>query len=160
MSTKLLVISDSHGREDLVRRVCELHSDADILLHAGDGASDLSAARADGMKVYSVKGNCDLMELGLSREKMIMCEGEGILLCHGDAYGVKTSLVPLQRAALSRQASIAVFGHTHEPLEKHIPLESGELLHLFNPGSLRLYSYGLIQIKDGSILFSHGRLKA
>lgn len=163
MNKKILVISDSHGRADLVRRVCDMHPDADMLLHAGDGVLDISAAgiNADGMTAYAVKGNCDFMRSEHPSELLIpVSDSEKIFLCHGNAYGVKTSLVNLRLAALSKGANIAVFGHTHEPLEKHIPLDNGEFLHMFNPGSLKLYSFGLIQIKDGNILFSHGKLKA
>ena len=41
---KILVISDLHGREDLLRRVLLLHSDRDGVIFLGDGTRDIDPA--------------------------------------------------------------------------------------------------------------------
>ena len=35
---KIIVVSDSHGREENLKRVIEMHRNADVFLHLGDGA--------------------------------------------------------------------------------------------------------------------------
>ena len=59
--TKLLILSDSHGSTDAVRRILTAESDADAVIFLGDGLHDLEKAltATPKMRVYSVAGNCD-----------------------------------------------------------------------------------------------------
>ena len=72
---------------------------------------------------------------------------------------MKSSDLGLLRAAKISHADIVVFGHTHIPCEKRIEREGDSPLYLFNPGSLKLGSFGLIQINNGSVIFSHGTVR-
>jgi predicted phosphodiesterase len=90
----------------------------------------------------------------------ITLSGKKILFTHGDLYGVKYGMDGITSLARENGADIALFGHTHIPLERYI--SDGERpLYLFNPGSAGApyrcpTSYGIIQISDKGVLFSHG----
>ena len=159
MNVKILVFSDSHGSKDRVRRVCDMHKDADYILHAGDGVHDLSFVKDTGAKRICVCGNCDFFTNDISDEEHIRIEGYSFYVCHGDAHGVKSSDIGLLRAAKISHADIVVFGHTHIPCDKRIERDGESPLYLFNPGSLKLGSFGLIQINNGSVIFSHGTVR-
>ena len=67
-------------------------------------------------------------------------------------YGVKYDLDTLAEAAAARGAEVALFGHTHIPLEE----QRGTVL-LFNPGSCgRCYTgpdtYGVLTLAGGRVL--------
>jgi predicted phosphodiesterase len=86
-------------------------------------------------------------------------------MLHGHTRGVKSGLESAIYAAAEREADVLLFGHTHELEDKYMP-EGGTLkkpLRIFNPGSLgSSYDgrghFGLIQIKGGQILTSHGKI--
>ncbi|MBR6681043.1 MAG: metallophosphoesterase [Clostridia bacterium] len=167
---KLLILSDTHGRSDRVIRVLKLHADADAILFLGDGISDMARSGADIGRLFCVRGNCDTFSLGsniYSPDELSLCfDGYNILMMHGHSHGVKSGLERAMEYAAAKGADVLLFGHTHTPLEKYIPANSDNErpMYLFNPGSLGAgrggtSSYGLIQIKNRHILFSHGSLK-
>ena len=158
MSVKILVLSDSHGRRSTLKRICDMHKDADYIFHAGDGVFDLSAAFGMKAKRVCVCGNCDCFANDIDDDRTVTIEGFKFFLTHGDNYGVKGSLERIENKAFNSHIDVAVFGHTHKPLERCIPYDDGKYLYLFNPGSVREGSFGLISIKDGFILFSHGNV--
>jgi len=159
MSVKIIVLSDSHGKREYVRRICEMHRDADYIFHAGDGVFDLVVAHGMKAKRVCVCGNCDCFAGDIADEEKTVIEGITFFLMHGYNYGVKMSLERLESKARNVHADVVIFGHTHNPIEKCIPCDDGKYLYLFNPGSVREGSFGLISIKNGSILFSHGNVK-
>ena len=167
---KLLVMSDSHGASINVIRALRLHSDADVAIFLGDGAADF-LERKDAypnIAFLAVSGNCDIgvgAAYGLSASEQITLEGKRIFYTHGHVYGVKGGVGAFVSAARSRGADIALFGHTHQPLERYIPAdEEGSALYLVNPGSIGgrgsdgKCSYAVITIRDGDILVSHGKV--
>ena len=88
-------------------------------------------------------------------------------MTHGHKYGVKRGIEVAAEAAIRKGADLLLYGHTHVPMEKYIP--QGETvgdvilpkpLRIFNPGSLgdSEGSFGVIEIRGGSILMSHGRI--
>jgi predicted phosphodiesterase len=86
-------------------------------------------------------------------------------MLHGHTRGVKSGIGEAISAAVQRDADILLFGHTHQPLEKYIPVEDsteGEILkkplRVFNPGSLGSGSFGLIDIRGKDVLMSHGSI--
>ena len=151
--TKLLILSDSHGSTQAVRRILAAEKDIDAVIFLGDGLHDLELAltEAPKMRVYSVAGNCDFGALepldGLAAFDSVV-----IFYTHGHMYGVKYDLDTLAEAAAARGAEVALFGHTHIPLEE----QHGTVL-LFNPGSCgRCYTgpdtYGVLTLADGRVL--------
>ena len=169
---KILIVSDIHGRGDLLCELLELHRDREGLVFLGDGIRDIfTDVTADGRKWFSgVAGNCDWMSLSslqdYPEETAIYADGYKILLMHGHTRGVKSGIEKAAVYASKSGADILLFGHTHKPLEKYIPEESKmdgyvfpKPLWIFNPGSLSEHSYGLLQIKNKQLLFSHGSIK-
>lgn len=159
MSVKILVLSDSHGSRNLLKRICDMHRDADWIFYAGDGLSDLGYATS-GMtaKCIRVCGNCDFFRKDVADSALVTVEGFCFFVTHGNMYGVKNSLDRLREETAKACADVAVFGHTHIPAEICIPLKKRKYMYLFNPGSVSEGSFGLISIKDGDILFSHGNV--
>ena len=169
---KILIVSDIHGRGDLLCDLLELHRDRDGLVFLGDGIRDIfTDVTANGRKWFSgVAGNCDWMSFSslydFPEETFISADGFKILLMHGHTRGVKSGIEKAAVYASKSGADILLFGHTHRPLEKYISEESeidgyafSKPLWIFNPGSLSEHSYGLLQTKNGQLLFSHGSIK-
>ncbi|MBR7185036.1 MAG: metallophosphoesterase [Clostridia bacterium] len=163
---KLLVLSDSHGRRDAVRRVLDLHADADALIFLGDGLRDLPDALP--MPLHAVRGNCDsaIFDLPSAPDEQTLClGGRRIAALHGHTRAAKAGFGRLLALGVEQNADIVCFGHTHAPHEQYIP--AGETffgqplarpLYLFNPGALLDGRFGLIELRPGGILLSHGQL--
>ena len=179
MTRKILVFSDSHEKCEYMNKAIEMNSDADLTVHLGDGASDLSRTLPDncvGSYVF-IEGNGEYYGwIGVDRRyrpqrsAMVEFEGKKIFMTHGHLYDVKFGLEKLISRAYADGADIILYGHTHVPLCKYIP-EGTELdfvgktdrpMLIFNPGSIGQgieYSFGLLTFKDGEVLPSHGRIK-
>lgn len=173
MIEKYVIFSDVHGRRDRVQELLARHRDANGFLFLGDGLCDLdeSLFAANGCALVCVRGNCDVFALDTPEETMLDLGGVRLLLTHGHRYSVKSGLARALAVASKRGADALLFGHTHLAEEKYFP--EGELLAdgtslarptwAFNPGSLGeprdgKPSYGLLQIRNGQMLFSHGTL--
>ncbi len=159
---KLLILSDIHGRNDLLVQVMEREADADNILFLGDGLEEMNRWQQQhpGHRVYAVRGNCD--EAYAPAEALAAFHGFLFFYTHGHHYGVKSSLEMLSEAAAARGAQVALFGHTHAPL--HTTLNG---IELFNPGSIQLAawadgfgsSYGVITVTpEGELHCEHRRV--
>ena len=157
---KCLCFSDSHGNSYNIRRALNIHPDAEVVFFLGDGLFDLEPFVRDRSRAYlAVRGNCDtsavLGDQLVKATDEINILGKKIVFTHGNLYGAKSSLDSLIYLAREREADAVLFGHTHSPLEKYI---SDFEVYLFNPGSIGAGDYGVINITDSGILFSHGRV--
>ena len=164
----LLIVSDSHGRYERLESLLEMHKNVDALIFLGDGLLDLDRAgvRDYPFTVFSVRGNWDsgrgsITAMRAKDEITFTFEGIKFFALHGHTKGVKSTLVNAIYAAEQNEADVLLFGHTHEPIDTY--LSQGEYnlnkpLHIFNPGSLANYSYGLCEIRNGQFLFSHGTI--
>ena len=163
---KIIVLSDSHGSSFDILKALKKHPAADAAIFLGDGADDffLNKPRFPDIAFLAVLGNWDIGrgdKYGLRAAEEITLEGKKIFFCHGNTYGVKWGLGNIISAAKSRGADIALFGHTHAPLEKYIPAdEAGGALYLVNPGSVGRdsHTFAVITVKDGNVLVSHGKV--
>ena len=156
---KILVFSDSHGSYSRLLRAAEAHPDANMYIFLGDGLRDadrLFDEKRD-IPAVAVKGNCDIAGVGFYDkyldEQTLDLGGVRIFCCHGHKYGVKSSELSLWCRAREKEAQLALFGHTHTPLERVY-----EGVRLFNPGSVSLGSYGVIYIENGSVVASFGKV--
>lgn len=158
---KYLIFSDSHGATLNMRNVIDAHiADLDGVIFLGDFFRDAETLQVyyPNLKIHAVAGNCD----GMTRfkEEILDLGGVSVLILHGHTMSVKSTLVPLEAYARKCGVDIAMFGHTHVRYEKYIPGEKG--LWLFNPGSISRplegeeQSFGLLTVKDGQFLLSHG----
>ncbi|NVN90340.1 MAG: YfcE family phosphodiesterase [Desulfuromonadales bacterium] len=105
--------SDTHGNYPLLFHACELAAPFDAVIHLGDGGDDADLiARVLGINVISVAGNCDLGSPA-PRERIWECEGQRLLLTHGDRFGVKFGLSQLEQRGIEVGAHAVLFGHSH-----------------------------------------------
>ncbi len=174
---KILVLSDSHGRSDLLSRAVELNRDADVLLHLGDGYRDVEYSGFPEEKCFFVRGNGEdwltLAGNDIPRERLMDIEGIKVLMLHGHKpYNVKypADFERMIAYAAEKDADILLFGHTHGKYNKTFTegtLVCGKTLAknitVFNPGSIgepryELSSFGVLTIRDGVPLLSHGEI--
>lgn len=138
-----------------------MHADtSDYAIHLGDGAYDFleMAPLYKNLRFVAVAGNCDKALSTQAPASLVLdIDNVRLFLCHGHKHGVKFGTARLIKNAAAEGADIALFGHTHKAYEKYIPdAKGGRPIRLFNPGAAVTGSFGLIEIKDGSILMSHG----
>ncbi len=145
---RILVVSDSHGDVFSLRLAIERQSKAALLIHLGDGEDDLAAcaAVAPGLKRVQVRGNCDFGS-HTPPTATEFAAGKKIFCTHGYAERVKYGDYELKAAARRQNADIALYGHTHVPVNYY---EDG--LYIFNPGSLHCGDYGVIDITAAGIV--------
>lgn len=145
---RLLVLSDSHGRSNLLIDAVELHPEADAVIFLGDGERDveLLGKLHPEIKLYAVCGNCDFNS---SLPSFLLEKFGGVIVyaAHGNNEAVKYSLDLLRQKAMTCRASIALYGHTHVPDTKY---ENG--IWFVNPGSAATGRYAMIDITDKGIM--------
>lgn len=137
---KVLIISDTHGRNHNILNTLNYVGPVDILIHLGDlgGGEDYLSEIAQ-CPVELVSGNNDFYG-GLPREKLITVGKYTIMLTHGHRYGVNYNTNDILEAGERNKADIVMFGHTHVPL-----IDLSHEVWLINPGSLALpRQYGRI----------------
>lgn len=150
---KVLVISDTHGKDENFNRVWEKEKPVDYILHCGDveGRAEYIRNKTPG-PCCIVAGNCDfpgelppLAEFDLA--------GHHLLMMHGHRQGVRQGFEGILRAARLHEAQIVCFGHSHVPV---LSWEEGVLL--CNPGSLtyprqpsHLPTYIVLQVTEEKI---------
>lgn len=128
---KILVVSDTHGRDRELETAVEREAPFDKLIHCGDveGREIFIEALAD-CPCCIVAGNNDFF-CDLPREQEITIGGKKALVTHGHYYGVSIDLSGIADEARSRGCEIVFFGHTHKPV---VAQKNGVLV--INPGSL------------------------
>ena len=171
---ELLVLSDSHGKSDRIAEAFSRNKLVDYVIFLGDGLRDLDRVDFGNTPVISVRGNCDVFGFSLYDNlptELILNMGEyTLMIAHGHTLGVKQDIESAAARAAASGADILLFGHTHTRLDKYFP--AGERigdfitkkpLRLFNPGSIGspaagAPSFGIVGIRNGYILTSHGEL--
>lgn len=152
---RILVLSDSHRHiANLVEAISNEPS-AEIVYFLGDGTYEMDEVTEifKGKKMFiTVRGNCDFIDT------VPLCDIRSIDTCkiyasHGAVENVKLSLVGIKQEARKNECNLALFGHTHEKLYSY---EDG--LHLFNPGSIKNGSYGVIDITENGVMCFHKNL--
>lgn len=173
---KLVVFSDVHGRGDRVTQLIKLHRTADAFLFLGDGIRDLPDESCFSPScLVGVRGNCDFSwgrssDFSFSNELLLNFGSYTVMMTHGHLLDVKSGIDRAVQYATKRGANVLLYGHTHVAEERYLPEGTefeGTILSkpmwILNPGSLGaprngVPSYGLIQIRNGQILLSHGTL--
>lgn len=128
---KVLIVSDSHGKNTQLDWVLKRVSPIDMLIHLGDleGSEDYIEAIAE-WPYELVSGNNDYFT-DIEREKMIKIGSYQVLLTHGHRQQVYSGTDTIKKWAKEKGADIVMFGHTHMPL-----LEIEEDITVLNPGSI------------------------
>lgn len=124
---KLVVVSDSHGRNDLLYDLQLQHPDAQAFLHCGDVESD-----AESFPGYLiVQGNNDYY-YDLPAERILSFGEHRILLIHSHQFPYRKREERMLAYAKERGCDIICYGHTHVADNRKV---NGILL--LNPGSLK-----------------------
>lgn len=142
------VMSDTHGRRPLMRRVAKKMTEehgAAIILHLGDDYADAEELQLLGYRVLAVPGLwCDEYQNSRVRNTLVeRIDGVSIAMAHADKdWG------PREKAA-----DIVMCGHTHRAAVSRV----GKRLFV-NPGHLKsehdrgeLASYAIIRIDKSQI---------
>ena len=128
---KVLIVSDTHGKDENLEAAVYKEAPFDLLIHCGDveGREIFTEALVD-CPCCMVSGNNDFFT-DLPREEQIELCGKRILVTHGHYYGVSMGHEEIVEKTKARDCDAVFFGHTHKPVIEEI---DGVLA--INPGSL------------------------
>ena len=151
---RIVIISDSHGDMENVRRIFRKETNVDMVIHLGDilGQDELLKDICK-CKTVVVKGNCDIVTENNIYE-IIEVDNNKIFATHGHNYGVDYSIDTLCNVAEGNNCNIAMYGHTHVPDNS---LYRG--MYVVNPGSVsrprqlnRKPTYAVMKVaEDGKV---------
>ena len=128
---KVLIVSDTHRRNENYIKVLERVSPVDMVIHCGDiEGSEYLIAESAGCPVQMVVGNNDFFS-DLPREKEFHIGKYKVWLTHGHNYYVFMSNENLKHEARMRGVDVVMYGHTHRPV---VDIEDDIIA--VNPGSL------------------------
>lgn len=128
---KILIVSDTHRRNENFFRIVEKVGPVDLVVHCGDaeGSEDILQKVAD-CPLQIVQGNNDFLSR-VPKEKDFMIGNYKVWLTHGHNYYVSMNYEIIKREARDREVDIVMCGHTHKPI-----VDISNDLTLVNPGSL------------------------
>ena len=146
---KILVVADTHKNFEVLDLCVKKNTDADMLIHLGDGEHEFHDIQSlyPQMPMVYVLGNCDFGNH--SEVHVAKVGGYRIFCCHGHTLGVHDGLDTLAAMAKQNKCNIALYGHSH--------LYKTELVngvYIMNPGSLdsprnrNKPTFGLIELTD------------
>lgn len=155
---KLVVVSDSHLRPNILKNIKKMQPDADYYIHCGD--SELRKKALDGFLV--VEGNHDHSN-EFDKEIELEIEGVKFFIVHGHEQGIHNiyqkdykDYIKAQKKFVkyceAKKPDVVLFGHIHRYID-----EVYNRIHYINPGSLAysrdwgLATYCVILVEDGNI---------
>lgn len=128
---RILVISDTHRKDDNVEKILKKEGSFDRVFHLGDvEGSQKKLTRMVKCPIDMVAGNNDMLG-DLPKEKELELCGHHILLTHGHYYYVSLDTGMLGNDAGARGFDMVFYGHSHRP-----KIEERGGVTLVNPGSL------------------------
>lgn len=128
---RVLIVSDTHRRNDNYFKVLENLDPFDLVIHCGDvEGSEYTISEAAGCAVMMVSGNNDFFS-SLPREIETNIGKYRVLITHGHTYYVSMNNDFIKQDAMERGFDIVIYGHTHKPV---VQIETG--IMAINPGSL------------------------
>lgn len=128
---RILVLSDSHGREDNMLRAVEKTAPG-LIIHLGDCVRDTDCLESayPSIPLWRVRGNCDfgsqMPESGLEE-----VDGVRIFFAHGHRHNVKINMDSFCNSVCFSGARLGLYGHTHRARWNQI---GG--MEILNPGSI------------------------
>ena len=128
---RILIVSDTHGKNRNLEELMEQLRPIDMLIHCGDseGSEDYIRRLAD-CPVHIVAGNNDFFS-ELPKEDEFCIGNYDVLITHGHYYYISMGTEMLKEDARARGFNLVMFGHTHRPY-----LEQDQDITILNPGSL------------------------
>ena len=128
---RILIISDTHRKDENVEKILKKEGAFDRVIHLGDvEGSQKKLTRMVKCPMDMGAGNNDMFG-DLPKEKELELCGHHILLTHGHYYYVSLDTAMLGSDAGARGFDIVLYGHTHRPKIE----ERGGVI-LANPGSV------------------------
>lgn len=127
---KILIVSDTHKKNDNYFRVLELEK-PDMVIHCGDAEGcEYALTEAADCPVHIVLGNNDFFSC-LPRELTLDIGPYKVWVLHGHNYYVSMGNEIIKREAAERGMDIVMYGHTHRPV-----VDTEDNVIAVNPGSL------------------------
>lgn len=161
---QIVVVSDTHGRYDLLKKVLEMHADAALAVHCGDGQVEtdlwLSEHPEWAERMIRVRGNCDYDRSIPLQQTVALPFGHRVLVLHGHTAMHGDFQQNLIDRAKAENADLVFFGHIHVRIDRTV-----QGVHLFSPGSTSQprdqfpAGFGLVEVLESGILTSHGNLQ-
>lgn len=102
---KILIVSDTHRKDDNLKKVIEKTSPLDMLIHLGDAEGSetkIAGWVGEGCDLEMVLGNNDFFS-NLDREKELKIGEYRVLLTHGHYYNVSLGVERLEQEARDRR---------------------------------------------------------
>lgn len=123
---KIILMSDSHGRNNRIDEILEMHQDADMVLHCGDIECDEFTYP----NIRVVRGNNDFY--GDFPDKMCLNIGSHrVLMMHSHLCYSRNRNKYMSQMAKDAGCDTVFYGHTHVACDTIV---NG--VRLINPGSL------------------------
>lgn len=160
---RILVISDSHGKNDDVKQVISQVGEIDMFIHLGDIERGPEYIRElAGCETHMIAGNNDY-DIDLPASDSFMIGDKKVFITHGHRFYVGGGVEHLYQYAKENGYDIVMFGHTHVPY-----FERRDGITILNPGSLsyprqdgRKNTFTMIELDaKGEIHYSQGLLKS
>lgn len=151
---KIIIMSDSHLKNETVMAIIEHHQDADYYIHCGDVGKPIDQEKIKNF--YIVKGNNDYSDF--PKELLLEINHQRYFITHGDQYQVDLNLDQLSHVAKEKQAHYVLYGHTHHPDKQVI-----DQMTFINPGSVTFPRGGKIFVpsycvlEDNDLHFYHAK---
>ena len=128
---KILIVSDTHRKNELYVKLCQELAPLDMVIHCGDiEGSEYIINEAARCPVKMVAGNNDFFA-DTNRDEEFTIGKYKIWLTHGHHFYVSMDNEILKDEARSRGIDIVMYGHTHKPV-----IDIEENIGALNPGSL------------------------
>lgn len=148
---KVLIVSDTHRRNENYLKIVEKEQPLDMVIHCGDvEGSEYLIGEAAGCPAHIVTGNNDFFS-DLPRELEISIGEYRAFITHGHTYHVSMGNEMIKQEAKERGCDLVFYGHTHKPVVD----EDGDITAV-NPGSTsyprqegKQPSYVIMQLKQG-----------
>lgn len=130
-SMKILIVSDTHRKNENYMKVLQMVGKVDMVIHLGDiEGSEYTIQEAAGCPVEMVAGNNDFFS-NLPFEKTLQIGKYCVMITHGHHYYINMGNEMLKKEAIVQGADIVMYGHTHKPV-----IDVSDKIIAINPGSL------------------------
>ncbi len=159
---KVLIVSDTHGREYALEKIVRKVGAFDRLLHLGDveGGEERIREIVGSVPADIIAGNNDFF-CDLPNDRTLMIGRYKVWMTHGHRYFVHGGPLYIKEEARKRGVDVVMYGHTHRPY-----LEVEPDLTVLNPGSVSLprqenrkSSFAIMELdRDGEAHYTIGYL--
>lgn len=128
---KILIVSDTHRKNENYMKVLQKVGTLDLVIHLGDiEGSEYTIQEAADCPVEMVAGNNDFFS-NLPSEKILQIGSYCVMITHGHRYYISMGSEMLKKEAIAQGIDIVMYGHTHKPV-----IDISDSIIAINPGSL------------------------